>query len=211
MSKIHQDTIRAAFAADHAAAPATVLAAATALGPEGVKAAAIDQAPKVGRKAKAATDWARQVSTAAALLVLVQDAAEDKDAAAVSCITRAKASAATVKANGCKATGSGDTLVGKVSRMVEEGGPKKALADIRKASTKGAPRAPKDPTATPALVKSIQTKVASFEKAYTDQSPTVEAKAQELMQALRLLQKHEAKIDGALVKIALLPEVAVGE
>lgn len=201
-------TIAAAFAASHAASPSVVIGAAIKLGPDGVKAAAVNAAPAVGRTAKAATDWARQMSTAAALHVLVYDetSTDDIDRVAQACITRAKASADTVKANGCKATGSGNTLIGKVSRMVEEKNQKAALADIRKASTKAANRGPKDGQAVAALVKSCQSKVKAFEKAAKDGSPTVQVKAREILDALDILRAAADKADKALVKVAVAGE-----
>ena len=205
MSNSHAHTIAAAFAASHAASPSIVLGAATKLGKDGVKAAAVDAAPSVGRTSKAATDWARQLSTAASLFVLVFDetGTDDVDRVAQACITRSKASADTVKANGCKATGSGDTLVGKVSRMVEERGQRAALSDIRKATTKASSRGPKDGQSVAALVKACESKVAAFDKAHKDGSSSVEAKAREILDALAILQKAAQKADAALVTVSV--------
>lgn len=206
----HATTIRLAFVADASESTLSeVLAACTAVGPDVVKAQAI-QGAKFGTSKKVTPEkWAHQMSTAAALLVLVwEDGADlDADRVAQDCITRAKASSKST--TDCKAKGTGNKLVGAVSKMIEEKSQKAARADIRKAqgSTRGGSRGARDKNATPALVKAVETKIAAFEEAHKNSSTRTEAKASELLKALRLLEKIEKKATGAMVTL----EVASGE
>lgn len=206
----HQTTVRLALVASAAeSSPAKVLAAITALGPNDTEAAAIEGARQADIKKVDPKAWARQMSTAAALLVLVwEDGADlDADRVAQDCITRAKASSKST--TDCKAKGTGNKLVGAVSKMIEEKSQKAARADIRKAqgSTRGGSRGARDKNATPALVKAVETKIAAFEEAHKNGSTTVEAKASELLKALRLLEKIDKKATGACVTLT----VASGE
>lgn len=208
MSKAtHQNTVRLAIIASAAeSSPAKVLAAITALGPDDTEAAAVEGAKQAEIKRVNPKNWAHQMSTAAALMVLVfdEDSDMDPDRVAQDCITRAKASSKSTTE--CKAKGSGNKLVGAVSKMVEEKSKKAALTDIRKAQGSGRGRGPKDPNAKAALVKAVESKIASFDEAHKNGSTKVEAKARELLDALALLKAVEAKADGALVTISVAGE-----
>ena len=203
----HQNTVRLAIVASAAeSSPAKVLAAITALGPDETKAQAIKGAKQADIKKVNPEAWAHQMSTAASLLVLVwEDGAElDADRVAQDCITRAKASPKSTKE--CKAKGTGNKLVGAVSKMVEEKSQKAARTDIRKAQGTGRRNGPKDKNAKAALVKAVETKIESFNEAHKNGSTKVEAKAKELLDALALLKAVEAKADGALVTISVAGE-----
>lgn len=203
----HQTTVRLAIVASAAeSSPAKVLAAITALGSDDTRAAAIEGAKQANIKKLDPKAWAHQMSTAAALLVLVwEDGAElDADRVAQDCITRAKASPKST--TDCKAKGTGNKLVGAVSKMIEEKNQKAARADIRKAQGSGRARGPKDPNAKAALVKSVETKIESFEEAHKNGSTRVEAKARELLDALALLKAIEEKADAALVTVSVAGE-----
>ncbi len=201
----NQEIVRTAFVVAASEGPATVLAAITALGREETKAMAIEGSKRVTSKKVQPEGWAHQMSTAAALYVMVFDPAgdQDKDDVAEACVTRAKASSKSTKE--CKAKGTGDKLVGAVSQLIEAKNQKAALADIRKAqgTGRGGSRGPKDATAVPALVRTITSKIESFEKAQTNSSPKAAEKASELLQALRLLEKIEEKATGSMVKVSM--------
>lgn len=203
----HETTIRLAFVADASeSSPSKILAACTAVGPDVVKAQAIEGA-KVGTSKKVdPAKWAHQMSTAAALFVIVYDTDGDTDAdtVAADCITRAKASS---KSTGeCKAKGTGHKLVGAVKALADAKGQKAALADVRKAKGQGRRRGPGTTTGEAALVKAVKAKVAAFEKARVDNSRTVEAKAREILAALDELQKVAQKADECLVTISVAGE-----